>query len=403
MKLFEPAAIGPYWLKNRLIRSATFEGMAGYQGYPMPEYRLLYKELASGGVGGIITGFAYISPEGKAMQPGQAGIDSEEKIKYYLPVTDEVHRYGCKIFMQLAHTGRQTRQKETGQEVWGISSKRSRYFGGSPRELSTEQVYALVKQFAEAAVFAKAAGFDGVQLHAGHGYLIHQFILPAINNRIDEFGIGIDESSRIGTKFLEMVIKEIRQKCGRDFVLLVKVSGGDDYFTGFTAEQFAGLIRFLEQQKVDAIEISYGTMDNPLNIFRGAIPFKVILKHNPVFKTNYGIQGLLHKAFIYCLMRVKLKPFTPAYNLEYAKTAKALTDIPIISVGGFREGAEMKECLENGFADFISLCRPFICEADLAEKLERDGNYTAKCINCNICAIMCDSEQPTRCYKRGYY
>jgi 2,4-dienoyl-CoA reductase-like NADH-dependent reductase (Old Yellow Enzyme family) len=401
MELFEPTMIGPCRLKNRIIRSATFEGMADHKGIPLPEYRLLYQKLALCGVGGIITGFAYISPEGKAMQPGQVGIDRQEVVKYLLPVTDEAHRYGCKIFMQLAHTGRQTRKEETGQHVWGVSNKKSVYFGGSPRELSTEQVYSLVKRFAEAAEYAKAAGFDGVQVHAAHGYLIHQFLLPTINSRNDEF--GIDKGSSIGSKFLGLVIEEIREKCGKDFALLVKVSGSDDYFTRFSSEQFASLIRFLDAQKVDGIEISYGTMDNALNIFRGAIPLKLVLKHNPVFKTNKGIGRLIHNALIFCLMRAKLKHFTPAYNLEYAKAAKALTDIPIICVGGFRQGVEMRGCLANGFIDFIGLCRPFICEPDLVEKLERDGNYSAKCVNCNICAIMCDSDQPTRCYRRGYY
>ncbi|HWQ40676.1 MAG TPA: NADH:flavin oxidoreductase [Desulfosporosinus sp.] len=398
MKLFEPATLGPCQLKNRLIRSATFEGMADSQGRPLAEYRHLYQELASGGVGGIITGFAYVSPEGKAMQPGQVGIDRTEMIEYLLPVTDEVHQYDCKIFMQLAHTGRQTRKKETGQDVWGASDKKSLYFGGAPRELSTEQVYSLGKRFAEAASYAKKAGFDGVQLHAAHGYLIHQFLLPSVNNRTDEF--GIDDQNGIGTNFLGLVIEEIRKTCGPDFALLVKVSGSDDYFTRFSSEQFASLIRFLEAQKVDGLEISYGTMDNALNIFRGDIPLKVVLKHNPVFKTNNGMMGLLHKSLIYCLMKARLKPFTPTYNLEYAKLAKVLTDIPVISVGGFRKGTEMRVCLENDFVDFISLCRPFICEPDLVEKLEQDENYSAKCVNCNICAIMCDSDQPTRCYKR---
>jgi len=197
-----------------------------------------------------------------------------------------------------------------------------------------------------------------------------------------------------------LVIKEIRKKCGEKFALLVKVSASDDYFTIFTNKQYANLIRFLDHEKVDGIEISYGTMDNALNIFRGDIPLKAVLKHNPVFQTNNGIRRMLHNALLYCLMRVKLKAYTAAYNLEYAKLAKTLTDIPIISVGGFRKGAEMKVCIENGFVDFISLCRPFICEPNLVEKLEQDGDYIAKCVNCNLCAIMCDSEQPTRCYRR---
>ena len=157
-------------MKNRLIRSATFEGMADQQGYPLPEYQQLYKKLASGGVGGIITGFAYISLEGKAMQPGQVGIDREELVNCFLPITDEVHQYGCKIFMQLAHTGRQTRKEETGQDVWGASNKKSLYFGGFPRVLSTEQVYSLVKRFSEAAVYAKAAGLGRCEIKWKTGY-----------------------------------------------------------------------------------------------------------------------------------------------------------------------------------------------------------------------------------------
>lgn len=398
MGLFEYAELGPCRLKNRFIRSATFEGMADSQGRPLPEYRKLYQELAARGVGGIITGFAYISPEGKAMQPGQAGIDNNEKIACFLPVTKEVHRNGCKIFMQLAHTGRQTREKETGQEVWGVTNEKSAYFGGSPRELSTQQVYALVQRFTGAAFYAQQAGFDGVQVHAAHGYLIHQFILPSQNKRKDEF--GPDSNSGIGTKFLELVIDGIRKKCGDSFAVLVKISGSDDYNPGFTTGQFSNLIRFLDAKKVDGIEMSYGTMDNALNIFRGEIPLRVILKHNAVFRKSSLNMNFFHKALLYGRMRLRLKPFTPVYNLEYAKTAKALTEIPIICTGGYREGEEMRRCLENDYVDFIGLCRPFICEPDLAEKMRLDSNYRAKCVNCNICAIMCDSSQPTRCYQK---
>lgn len=398
-ELFEYADLGPCRLKNRLIRAATFEGMADSQGRPRPEYRKLYQELAARGVGGIITGFAYISPEGKAIQPGQAGIDNNEKIACFLPVTKEVHRYGCKIFLQLAHTGRQTRKKETGQEVWGVTNEKSAYFGGSPRQLSTGQVYALVERFAEAAFYARKAGFDGVQVHAAHGYLLHQFILPSQNKRKDEF--GLDSNSGIGTRFLESVIDGIRKKCGDSFAVLVKISGGDDYSPGFTTAQFSRLIRFLDAKKVDGIEMSYGTMDYALNIFRGEIPHRAIFRHNPVFRKSSLKTNFFQKALLYGRMRLKLKPFTPVYNLEYAKTAKALTDIPIICTGGFRSGEEMSRCLENNDLDFIGLCRPFICEPDLAEKLQLESNYRAKCVNCNICAVMCDSGQPTRCYKKN--
>lgn len=395
MNLFVSSKLGSCELKNKIIRSATFEGMCDDQGLPSTEYKEMYKELAGGGVGGIITGFAFISPEGKAMQPGQAGMDSEYKIQYYFPITEEVHRYGSKIFMQLAHTGRQTRKKETKQEVWGASRKASFYFGGSPRVLSTEQVYDVIDKFAEAAGYAKEAGFDGVQLHAAHGYLIHQFILPTINQRKDEF--QIDQDTKIGTRFLECIIDKVREKCGNDFILLVKISGSDDYRHPFTLRQLENLVSFLDKKKVDGIEISYGTMDYALNIIRGSIPLKVIRRYNPVFKTDTKAKGLLFDSFIYPFMKRKIKPFTPMYNLDYAKKIKEWTDIPVICVGGFRTGKEMREAVGNQFTDFVSVCRPLLCEPDFVNKVQQDENYISKCTNCNICTVMCDSDQVTAC------
>ena len=398
MEVFETTKIGKCELKNRIIRSATFEGMCDEQGFPTSDYYSFYEKLGQNELGGIITGFSYISTEGKAMQPGQAGIDSEEKIPCFIKLTDSVHKHNCKIFMQIAHTGRQTRKQETGKDVVGCSPKKSFYFRSKPKVLTHSEILSIIEQFGYSALYAKEAGFDGIQLHAAHGYLIHQFILPSINTRDDEF--GIDPKTKIGIKFLDLIIDKIRQKCGNDFSILIKISGSDDYSDTFSKDQFVNLISFINTKKIDAIEISYGTMDYALNIFRGDFPIDLILSKNPIYKTKSRFLKILNKTFVFPFFRIKLKPFKPMYNLEYAVLAKRYTHIPVISVGGFRGADEIEYSIKTKKTDFVGLSRALINEPDFVKKIKENGQYISKCKNCNYCAIMCDTNNITKCYKK---
>ncbi|MBU0676448.1 MAG: NADH:flavin oxidoreductase [Proteobacteria bacterium] len=399
MLVFESAKLGVVTVKNRIIRSATFEGMCDDSGCPTVAYTDLYCNLAKENVGAIITGFTYISADGKAMQPGQAGMDGTDKVGPFQVTTEAVHRYGSKIFMQLAHTGRQTSQEAVEGAVVGVSHKKSPYFKVQPKKLSTSQAERVITRFADSAFFAQQAGFDGIQLHAAHGYLLHQFILPAVNDRTDRY--GIDSQTGIGTSFFEAVIDEVRRRCGPNFPVLVKISAADDNRQPFGREQLSRLIGFLDRKQVAGIEISYGTMDQALNIFRGDIPIEQILKFNPFYRVKSRLLRYCWKVFVLPILRRRVKPFTSCYNLDSAQFAKRYTDIPIISVGGFRQGREIHLAVEKGRADFVALSRPLLCEPGFVTELKNDPDYVSRCCNCNICAVMCDSKYPTRCYGKG--
>ena len=379
--------IGSMRLSSRIVRSATYEGLSSVDGVPSLALADLYLELASHKVGMIVTGFCYISQQGRAMQPFQSGIANRKHLDAWRQVVVEVKQTkpDVKLVMQLAHAGRQTLKSCTKQNVVGAGKLRSPYFKQRVHVLNSQEVDVSVDEFVRAAFRAKCAGFDGIQVHGAHGYLIHQFLSPRINKRKDKWG----ERSL----FLVRVLEGIRAKCGTDFAILVKLSHADDL--GLTTEMTLATIKAIASL-VDAVEVSYGSMDYALNIFRGACPLEVILNENPLFKKVPFFLKWLWKQAMSRKFVSRFIDFSENYNLDAAIYLQKHSTVPLIPVGGIRSKKSIVEILNN--FPMVSLCRPLICEPDLITKMVGNQVEDSCCTNCNICSVSCDSDRSLRCY-----
>ena len=342
MKVFEPGRIGSLELKNRLVRSATAERMADETGQPEPPLAEMYTALGQGGVGLIITGHAYVYPSGKA-NPAMTGVYDDALIPALQELSGVVHREGGKVVMQINHAGRQTSAEVTGQKPLAPSPVARAKGSPRPQEMTETQIEEIIRAFALAAGRVKAAGFDGVQIHAAHGYLINQFNSPAVNWRRDRW--GKDAASRL--RFFEQVAAAVRDEVGTDYPVLTKLGIQDFIRDGMTLYDGLEIARHLADWGIDGVEISGG--------FGSANTRKDILR-----------------------------PEDEAYFLSQARMVRRVTDLPILLVGGIRSREVMERILEEGTADFISMCRPFIREPDLPKRL-RAGQEKATCVSCNRC------------------
>ncbi len=393
--LFSPLELANMTLPNRFIRSATYEGQGDENGIPGQALAALYSALARGDVGTIITGFAFISREGRAMQPGQCGIDGDDKIAPWHAIASAVHQTApdVRLIMQLAHAGRQTLQSVTGQTVVGASSRRCRYFRQRVRPLDESGIMRIIGEYADAAYRAQQSGFDGVQIHAAHGYLVHQFLSPWTNVRRDSW--------REPHMFLQKIIEAVRARCGRDYPVLVKLSAGEDSSPGLMVDDTIRTVQHLESMKVDGVEISYGTMEYALNIIRGGCPIDVIFRANPLFHRIPSFARNLWRMLFARSYLNKFVPFTENYNVPASARIRRNTNLAVFPVGGIRSIDGMIDCMTTQGLDGVSLCRPLICEPDLVSKI-RDGRWTrSECTNCNLCTVHADSRRSVRCYQRG--
>ena len=344
-KLFTTTQISNLNLRNRLVRSATAEKMSDEKGYPRPALYNFYKELAAGGVGLIITGHMYIHSSGKCHLE-MNGVYSDEQIPSLAKLAETIHQEGAKAVVQINHGGMQC-SRESVQGTLAPSDLNMERLTQPARAMNTEEVWEMIRAYGQAARRVKKAGFDGVQLHGAHGYLVNQFLSPFSNQRQDRWGGSPDKRRQ----FLRDVVKEVRSQIGPDFPLLIKLGLADGVEGGMSLEEGLETVSELESLGINALEISGG------------------IGGGEISNTRAGVKVGKNEA----------------YFLDWAVRARQVTSLPILLVGGFRSREKMEEVLEAGSADFISMCRPLICEPDLPHRLEQGEQQYSICISANRC------------------
>jgi len=351
LKVFSPKEIGGVLIKNRFVRSATYEAMASEAGEVTDKLVELYKALAEGGVGLIITGYAYVQQTGKGALH-MTGIDSDDLIPGLRRIADTVHKYGngCKVAVQLVHCGRQTVLVETPLAPSAVFEP---VLNRTPREMTIGEIEETIEAFAEAARRAEEAGFDAVQLHGAHGYLLSEFLSAYTNRRTDEYGGSTEKRMKIIIDIYNRTV----EKVGKDFPVLIKMNVSDFLEGGIDLNESKKIAERLSNMRIAAIETSGGMFET-----------RIYNKNLTASRTK---------------IRSKDKE---AYFLPYAREIKKVIDVPLILVGGIRSLEIIEKILEEGSVDFVALSRPLIREPDLPNKwLKGIGGLTAKCISCNAC------------------
>ena len=374
LDIFSPADIGGVQVNNRILRAATHEGMADENGSPTELLVKLYEHLSKGGAGAIITGFIGVSKESRSTDPGMSLLDSDDKIPAYAEMTDRVHRAGGVIIAQLAHCG--------GSSIMGKA--------GRPDNLTREQILKIEDDFARAAKRAKAAGFDGIELHAAHGYLLSGMLSGNTNHRKDEYGGSEDNRFRM----LGEILKKLREELS-DYPIYVKFNGTEKSTKGIHEAEAVRIAKRLENAGASAIEVSSNQFSENLGPLRGDVPVDMILHSYPVIK---DLPGFVKKPLRPVIKAVK-KPDEPQhlYNVPAAKAIKAAVNIPVIVCGGIRSKDDMEQVICTEGLDAVSISRPLILEADLVNKYKTGKTKEPKCIECNYCVVGI-MDAPVRCY-----
>ena len=349
--LFEPMLIKGMELKNRFVRSATYDGYADQRGRVTADQIQFFEDLARGGAGLIVTGICHVHDSGQT-SPIQNSVASDHCIPGLKKLSSAVHNLGAKIAIQLFHAGREGARFLKTRNMVAIGPSfvpDDPYFDKPYRSMTGEEISELVSAFGDAARRVREAGFDAVQVHGAHAYLLSQFLSPYLNRRNDQWGGNLENRLRLHRE----ILRDIRAKAGEDFPLLMKLGVQDGFPGGLAFHEGALAARFLAEWGVDAIEISSGLRGDR---YEGT-----------EFKTKIN------------------RPEREAYFREWCKAIKGEVAVPVMMVGGLRTFALMEEVVERGEADFVSLCRPFIREPFIVNKWREDTHFRPACISCNQC------------------
>jgi 2,4-dienoyl-CoA reductase-like NADH-dependent reductase (Old Yellow Enzyme family) len=348
--LFEKTEFKGLTLGNRLVRSATHEGMADGNGCPTPALFRLFDGLAKGGIGLITTGFAYVRQDGKPAH-GANGIDKDEVVPRYRDLVKSAHDNGVSIVMQIAHAGRQTTPDIIGTQPIAPSRVKDKAYLVTPQPMSEGDIEAVIDAFGQAARRVRESGFDAVQLHGAHGYLISQFLCPHTNRRTDKWGGSLENRMR----FVRGIYAACRKEVGEHFPILIKMNACDAMKNGLKLDEGVAMAQTMAEMGFDGIEVSCGIGEDGMSALRGDMPFDVIVTELETYRNK----GRFFKFIVrrYGSKLAKAIPFTEGYNVEAARRIKERVRVPIFLVGGMISHSTIKDVVERGHADYVSLCR----------------------------------------------
>jgi 2,4-dienoyl-CoA reductase-like NADH-dependent reductase (Old Yellow Enzyme family) len=348
-ELFEETRLNGMTLKNRFVRSATWEGMATEDGFATRKLIDLMEELAGGEIGLIISGHAYVEPRGQA-SPNQLGAYDDAQIPGLTEMAKAVHQKGGKIVLQIAHAGCHALLKKTGRTPVSPSVMKDKDGNAFSREMTKEDVQNIVSAMGRAAKRAMNAGFDGVQIHAAHGYLLSQFLSPFYNHRTDEYGGSVENRARAVFE----TAAAVRSAVGKEIPILIKMNSEDFIEGGMTVDDMLETAALLEKSAIDAVELS------------GGIQYSKP-KQSPVRTVRID---------------------TPEKEVFYRRAAErfsASVNLPLILVGGIRSFSVAQQLVEEKTADYIAMSRPLIREPDLVAKWKAGDRKRSACISDNQC------------------
>ena len=384
--LFRPARLGPIELRNRTIKCGTNEGMSR-NGLVTDRLVAWHREFAAGGVGMTTLAYCSVSPEGRTFRD-QIWL-REEALPGLRRFTEAMHAEGATASIQLGHAGWFANPRATGAPPLGPSRTFSPHAQAFSKPAKTADLERLTRDFEDAAKLAVAAGFDALEIHMGHGYLLSQFLSPYNNRRKDEWGGSLENRAR----FPRQVCRAVRDAAGSDTAVYAKFNMDDGFPGGLTLEEGLQVARWLEEDgSLDALQLTGGrTAKTPMYLMRGDVPLHELIDNEKSWVRRFGMR-LFAKSIL------KAWKFEEAFFLPKAEKFQHELSLPLMLLGGLTRLDTMERAIDRGFA-FVALGRALIREPDLVRRMQAGETEAGLCIPCNRCIVEMD-KGGTRCVMR---
>lgn len=370
--LFTPASIGPLTLRNRTIRSAAFESMCPGNA-PSEQLLNYHRSVAAGGVGMTTVAYAAVTRSGLSFDR-QLWM-RKEIIPGLRKVTDAIHQEGAAASIQLGHCGNMSHKKICGETPVGACSGFNLYSPTFVRGLQKDELHQLAKAYGDAVRLSKEAGFDAVEIHAGHGYLISQFLSPYTNHRKDEYGGTLENRMR----FMNEVMEEVTRAAGNDTAILVKMNMRDGFKGGMEIDESLTVAQQLVKDGAQALVLSGGFVSKaPMYVMRGAMPIKTLTHYMESWWLKWGVRLAGH-------LMIPTVPFKEAYFLEDAlQFRQHIKDVPLVYVGGLVSRKKIDEVLDSGF-EFVQMGRALLNEPGFVNRMKEEEQARCNCKHSNYC------------------